>query len=95
MLLQTLCPRGCPGGFFCLTGLIRYPILEHMDKLKWKSVVVLTETHNKIKDIAHFQKLPLNQTLEYIVNETWDKIFSQDLRKPVQAPPTTDFRSRC
>lgn len=65
-----------------------------MDKNKWKSVVVLTETHNKIKDIAHFQKLPLNQSLEWIVNEKWESIFSQNLCKPAQ-PTDNKFRSRC
>jgi hypothetical protein len=87
-------PPGQPGGFFCLQCLIRYPILNSMDKNKWKSVVVLTETHSKIKDIAHFQKLPLNQSLEWIVNEKWESIFVQNLSKPVQ-PTDNKFRSRC
>jgi len=69
-----------------------------MDKNKWKSVVVLTETHNKIKDIAHFQKLPLNQSLEWIVNEKWNSIFSQpaqNLGKSGHIPTDNKFRSRC
>jgi len=46
-----------------------------MDKTKWKSVIVQVATHEKIRDLAHFQKLPINHVLERLVDEAWNKIY--------------------
>ena len=59
---------------------------------KWKSVMVLATSHDKIKDLATLHKLPLNQMLEYLVDKAWISAFDPKAQPAIQVP--TSFRSK-
>ena len=59
---------------------------------KWKSVMVLATSHDKIKDLATLHKLPLNQMLEYLVDKAWISAFDSKAQPAIQVP--TSFRSK-
>lgn len=65
------------------------------DKTKWKSVIIQVSTHEKIKDLAHMHKLPINHVLERLVEEAWGKFFRPSVqRSPYLEPPKGVFRSK-
>jgi hypothetical protein len=59
---------------------------------KWKSVMVLATSHDKIKDLATLHKLPLNQMLEHLVERAWIAAFDPQAKPAIQVPTT--FRSK-
>jgi hypothetical protein len=62
---------------------------------KWSAVVILKETHFKLKDLAKAYNLNLSNTMEHLVTTAWDEMYAQ--RRPVvtqeKKAPTT-FRSK-
>ena len=66
------------------------------DKAKWKSVMIQVSTHEKIKDLAHLQKLPINNVLEGLVDQAWERFFGAPVKpSPYLAPKTEGvFRSK-
>lgn len=65
-----------------------------MTDKKWKSVMILADSHTKIKDLSAFYRLPINQTLEYLVERAWIAAFNKDAQPSIQVPSTPVFRSK-
>ena len=53
-------------------------------------------THEKIKDLAHVQRLPINNVLESLVDQAWEKSFGPPVKPSPYLEPKIEgvFRSK-
>lgn len=63
-----------------------------IEEKKWKSLMIMANTHTKIKDLAQLHRIPLNQMVEYLVERAW--VASFEVQKTPEKPVNTTFRSK-
>lgn len=63
-----------------------------IEEKKWKSLMIMANTHTKIKDLAQLHRIPLNQMVEYLVERAWASAFNAP--KVPEKPVNTGFRSK-
>jgi hypothetical protein len=62
---------------------------------KWSAVVILKETHFKLKDLAKAYNLNMSATMEHLVTTAWNEMYAH--RTPVVTQEKKDptvFRSK-